>query len=82
MNAVDVERYMTGAADRAADGAAAAALAVRRRIEGAVDIGELPVWVIEACEHWERAALVYGAAMARRELAQLQMEADASPVRH
>ena len=73
MDAADVERYM--------DGAAAAAMAVRRQIEGAVDIGELPVWVIEACEHWERAALAYGAAMARRELAQLRM-ACASTTRH
>ena len=74
MDAADVELYM--------DGAAAAVLAVRRRIEGAVDIGELPAWVIEACEHWERAALAYGAGMARRELAQLQVAPVASVLRH
>lgn len=73
MDAADVDLYM--------DGAAAAVLAVRRRIEGAVDLGELPSWVIEACEHWERAALAYGAGMARRELA-LRHMACPSAVRH
>lgn len=50
------------------DRAAAHALDMRRRIEAAVDCGEVPSWVLQACEIWERSALAYGAAMARREL--------------
>jgi hypothetical protein len=44
------------------------ALDARRRIERAVENGRLPAWVMDACEAWERAALAYGAAMARRDL--------------
>jgi hypothetical protein len=49
------------------DRAAEHALEARRRIERAVEDGRVPVWVLEACEAWEQAALAYGAAMARRE---------------
>lgn len=51
------------------DEAAGSALDARRRIENAVDLGTLPAWVLDACEQWERAALSYGAGIARRELA-------------
>ena len=51
------------------DRAAEHALRARRRIERAVEDGKVPVWVLDACEAWEQAALAYGAAMARRELA-------------
>lgn len=47
------------------DCAAAAALRARARIEAAVEAGELPAWLLEACNEWERAALVYGAARAQ-----------------
>jgi hypothetical protein len=52
----DVERVLDSAAD--------AALQARRRIESAVDAGELPAWVLSACEQWEQAAMIYGAARA------------------
>jgi lysozyme family protein len=47
------------------DQAARHALAARRRIERAVEDGRVPTWVLDTCEAWERAALAYGAAMAR-----------------
>ena len=47
------------------DRSAAAALDARSRIEALVDSGLAPVWVLEACNDWERAAMVYGAARAR-----------------
>ena len=56
MDAKDLERVLDGAADTA--------LRVRRRIESAVDAGELPAWVLSACEQWEQAAMTYGAARA------------------
>ena len=49
------------------DRAAEHALEARRRIERAVEDGRVPVWVLDTCEAWERAALAYGAAMARGE---------------
>jgi hypothetical protein len=54
-------KELEGLQDHAADGA----LRARARIEAAVDAGELPVWVLEACEAWEKSALLYGAARAR-----------------
>ncbi len=50
------------------DEAAGSALDARRRIEKAVEIGMIPSWVLDACEQWERAALSYGAGIARRDL--------------
>lgn len=47
------------------DCSAAAALDARTRIEAAVDSGELPVWLLEVCNEWERAAMLYGAARAQ-----------------
>lgn len=47
------------------ESAAHSALSARSRIEAAVDAGELPVWVLETCELWERATLLYGATRAR-----------------
>ena len=37
----------------------------RMRIERAVDQGQLPAWVLDACERWEKAAMGYGALLAR-----------------
>lgn len=48
------------------DDAGERALHARRRIEQAVENGQLPVWVLDACEAWEQAALAYGTALARR----------------
>jgi hypothetical protein len=45
--------------------AADAALDARRRIEAAVDGGELPVWLLDTLSQWERAAMLYGAARAQ-----------------
>ena len=44
------------------DESAAEALNARAVIEEAVDAGFLPVWVLEACDEMERAAMMYGAA--------------------
>lgn len=46
--------------EHAQDSAADSALKARQRIETAVDAGELPVWVMEACAALERAAMTYG----------------------
>ena len=64
------------------DGAASCALRERRRIEAAVDNGDLPVWVLEACEAWERAAMTYGATMAKRGERYLQLVDSPSSTRH
>lgn len=64
------------------DGAASCALRERRRIEAAVDNGDLPLWVLESCEAWERAAMNYGAAMAKRGERYLQMGDRPSSTRH
>ena len=53
--------------EQSMDEAAEHALQARRRIERAVEAGQLPPWVLDACERWEKAALSYGAGMARRE---------------
>lgn len=45
--------------------AASRALKARERIERAVNEGRVPAWVLDACEHWEKAAMEYGAARAR-----------------
>lgn len=47
------------------DLAATDALRARNRIETAVDNGELPRWVLETCEAWERSTLAYGSAVAQ-----------------
>lgn len=54
--------------DTLQDNAADSLLRVRERIEAAVDTGELPTWVIDACAALERASLLYGAAAERRKL--------------
>jgi hypothetical protein len=56
------------------DSAAEHALKARRRIERAVENGHVPVWVLETCDAWEQAALAYGAAMARRDLAPMPLK--------
>ena len=38
----------------------------RMRIERAVDAGQLPSWVLDVCERWEKAAMGYGALLARQ----------------
>lgn len=38
----------------------------RMRIERAVDAGVLPAWVLDTCERWEKAAMGYGALLARQ----------------
>lgn len=38
----------------------------RLRIERAVDAGHLPTWVLDTCERWEKAAMGYGALLARQ----------------
>jgi len=38
----------------------------RMRIERAVDAGLLPARVLESCERWEKAAMGYGALLARQ----------------
>ena len=43
------------------DSAATRTLRARERIETAVDKGELPVWVMEACAALERSSMLYGA---------------------
>jgi len=50
------------------DQSAEAALRSRERIEQAVDAGDLPIWVMDAVNDLERAALAY--ADARAKLAQ------------
>lgn len=66
------------------DDAAENALRARARVEAAVDAGDLPVWVLDTCDQWERSAMLYGAARAK--LAQRGQrfidEAPASTVRH
>ncbi len=53
MNREQLELLLKQASDRA--------LEARRRIEKAVDAGELPAWVLATCEQWESAAFNYGA---------------------
>ena len=57
MNREDLEGVLDSAADDA--------LKARARIEAAVEAGEVPAWVLEFCEAWERSALMYGAARAK-----------------
>jgi len=47
------------------DNAADSALKARSLIETAVDRGELPRWVLEICETWERSSLAYGSVSAQ-----------------
>lgn len=51
-NKDDLERRLDLAADLA--------LRTRERIEAAVNAGEVPSWVIDACNVLERASLQYG----------------------
>jgi hypothetical protein len=46
--------------ERRLDLAADLALRTRERIEAAVNAGEVPAWVIDACNVLERASLQYG----------------------
>lgn len=46
--------------ERQLDLAATLALRTRERIEAAVNAGEVPSWVIDACSVLERASLQYG----------------------
>lgn len=58
------------------------ALTARSRIEDAVDKGELPAWVLEVCQSWESAALVYGAGMAERGAATRMIQESGYMTRH
>lgn len=51
--------------DLAMKDAAEHVLHSRMRIERAVDRGQLPAWVLDECERWEKAAMSYGAVLAR-----------------
>lgn len=59
------------------------ALDARRRIERAIEKGHVPAWVMDACDIWERAAMAYGATLARQERAGLDAgnstDTDAAP---
>lgn len=57
--------------ERRLDLAAELALRTRERLETAVNAGELPTWVLDACNVLERASLQYG------ELAEQLKPADA-----
>ena len=46
--------------ERQLDLAATLALRTRERIEAAVNAGEVPAWVVDACSVLERASLQYG----------------------
>jgi hypothetical protein len=46
--------------ERQLDLAATLALRTRERIEAAVNTGEAPAWIIDACSVLERASLQYG----------------------
>lgn len=46
--------------ERRLDLAADLALRTRERLEAAVNAGEVPAWVLEACNVLERASLQYG----------------------
>lgn len=72
-------KELEGMQDAAADNA----LRARARIEAAVDAGELPVWVLDTCDNWERWVLMYGAARAKlAQPATRLVEMPASSVRH
>lgn len=59
------------------DAAASDALQARSRIESAVDAGDLPRWVLDTCEVWERSSLAYGSASAQlNKLPALALAAD------
>lgn len=45
--------------------AASHVLHARMRIERAVDLGQIPAWVLDECERWEKAAMSYGVVLAR-----------------
>ncbi|MDP3857029.1 MAG: hypothetical protein Q8Q73_04610 [Stagnimonas sp.] len=64
------------------DNAANGALQARGVIEAAVDQGELPRWVLEICEAWERSSLAYGAASAQLRQAPPRLTLEASPHLH
>ena len=57
-------------------------LQARMRIERAVDDGLLPVWVLDTCERWEKAAMGYGALLARRASARPPMVMPTSATVH
>lgn len=46
--------------ERKLDLAATLALRTRERVEAAVNAGEVPAWVLDACSVLERASLQYG----------------------
>ena len=46
--------------ERQLDLAATLALRTRERVEAAVNAGEVPAWVLDACSVLERASLQYG----------------------
>lgn len=58
--AEDTEMSMHDELERRLDLAADLALRTRERIEAGVKAGEVPSWVIDACNVLERASLQYG----------------------
>lgn len=59
------------------DNAASGALQARSLIEAAVNNGELPRWVLEICEAWERSSLAYGSASEQLKRAPVTFTLDA-----
>ena len=47
------------------DAAADSAQRARQRIEQAIEAGELPAWVLDACTVLERASMLYGVTSAQ-----------------
>lgn len=50
----------------------------RERLTAAVETGQLPAWVLDSCDDLERAAINYGAMLARRGAAYVALETAAS----
>ncbi|HEY1076343.1 MAG TPA: hypothetical protein VGE51_06610 [Fontimonas sp.] len=74
MSREKMELLLQQAADRAFE--------ARRRIEKAVDAGELPAWVMATCEQWERAAFSYGATTVLQRPVPVAVPAPASGLVH
>lgn len=51
---------MSGELERQRDVAAELVLKARERVEAGIHRGDIPVWVLEACNLIEKAALEYG----------------------
>ena len=65
--------------ERRLDLAADLALRTRERIEAAVRTGEVPAWIIDACNVLERASLQYGELAEQLKPAAMGLEAETEP---